>query len=152
MIPGLAKALFAVLDGFRGTAADTGHAVGAVTAPDRLAILDRDVVPWAEPGTLTAAGAGIAGRKSSCFEEKRIENRVYRAAHEAVVEVAAGRRERLLRRDDGNHTVNVRFRPCNDLPRFLRVRRVEHGNVIFRHDDLRRTHIDKAHCKMKMSI
>ena len=70
MIPGLAKALFAVLDGFRGTVADTGHAVSAVTAPDRLAILDRDVVRRAELGTLTAAGAGIAGRKGICFDEE----------------------------------------------------------------------------------
>ena len=70
MIPGLAQALFAILDGFRAAAADTGHAVGAVAAPDRLAVLDRDVVRWAEPGTLTAAGAGIAGRKGICFDEE----------------------------------------------------------------------------------
>ena len=63
MIPGLAKAFFAVLDGFRAAAADARHAVGAVAAPDRLAVLNRDVVRRAEPGTLTAAGAGIAGRK-----------------------------------------------------------------------------------------
>ena len=70
MIPGLAQALFAVLDGFRGTAADARHAVGAVAAPDRLAVLNRDVVRRAEPGTLTAAGAGIAGRKGICFDEE----------------------------------------------------------------------------------
>ena len=85
MIPGLAQALFAVLDGFRAAAADAGHAVGAVAAPDRLAVLNRDVVRWAEPGTLTAAGAGIAGCKSICFDEERIEDRIHRAAHEAVV-------------------------------------------------------------------
>ena len=70
MIPGLAQALFAILDGFRAAAADAGHAVGAVAAPDRLAVLNRDVVRWAEPGTLTAAGAGIAGRKGICFDEE----------------------------------------------------------------------------------
>ena len=85
MIPGLAPALFAVLDGFRGTAADARHAVGAVAAPDRLAVLNRDVVRWAEPGTLTAAGASISGRKGICFDEERIENWIHRAAHEAVV-------------------------------------------------------------------
>ena len=81
MIPGLAKALFAVLDGLGRTAADTGHAMGAVAAPDRLSVLDRDVVRWAEPDTLTAAGAGIAGRKGSCFNKERIEDRIHWAAH-----------------------------------------------------------------------
>ena len=70
MIPGLAQALFAILDGFRRAAADAGHAVGAVAAPDGLAVLNRDVVRWAEPGALTAAGAGIAGRKGICFDEE----------------------------------------------------------------------------------
>ena len=70
MIPGLAQALFAVLDGFRRAAADARHAMGAVAAPDRLAVLDRDVVCWAKSGTLTAAGAGIAGRKGICFDEE----------------------------------------------------------------------------------
>lgn len=37
MIPGLAEALFSVLDGGRGAVADTGHAVGAAFAPDGLA-------------------------------------------------------------------------------------------------------------------
>ena len=109
MIPGLAQALFAVLDGFRRAAADARHAVGAVAAPDRLAVLNRDVVRRAESGTLTAAGAGIAGHKGVCFDEERIEDRIHRAAHKAVVEVIAGWRERLICRDGGDHTVNVRL-------------------------------------------
>ena len=99
MIPGLAEALFAVLDGLRRTVADARHAVGAVAAPDRLAVLNHDVVHRAEPGALTAAGAGIAGRKSICFDEERIEDRIHRTAHEAVVEIIAGRRERLIGRN-----------------------------------------------------
>ena len=141
MIPGLAEALFAVLDGLRRTVADARHAVGAVAAPDRLAVLDRDAIRWAEPGALTAAGAGVAGRKGICFDKERIENRIHRAAQEAVIKVIAGRCELLIRRDGGDRTVNVRLRLGNDLPRFLRLRSVEHGNVIFRHDDLRRAHI-----------
>ena len=70
MIPGLAQALFAILDGFRRAAADAGHAVGAAAAPDGLAVLNRDVVCRAKPGTLTTAGAGIAGRKGICFDEE----------------------------------------------------------------------------------
>ena len=96
MIPGLAQALFAVLDGFRRAAADARHAVSAVAAPDRLAVLNRDVVRWAEPGTLTAAGAGITSRKGICFDEERIEDWIRRTAHEAVVKVIAGRCERLI--------------------------------------------------------
>ena len=69
MIPGLAQAFFAVLDGLGRTAADTGHAVSTVAAPDRLAVLNRDVVRWAKPYALTATGAGIAGRKGICFDE-----------------------------------------------------------------------------------
>ena len=85
MIPGLAQTLFAILNGFLRAAADARHAVGAVTAPDGLAVLNRDVVRWAEPGTLTAAGASISGRKGICFDEERIENWIHRAAHEAGV-------------------------------------------------------------------
>ena len=70
MIPWLTQALFTVLNGLRRTAADARHAVGAVASPDRLAVLDRDVVCRAKPGTLTAAGAGIAGRKGICFDEE----------------------------------------------------------------------------------
>ena len=85
MISGLAPTLFTVLNGFRGTAADARHAVGAVVAPDRLAVLNRDVVRRAEPCTLTAASAGIAGRKGICFDEESIEDWIHRATHEAVV-------------------------------------------------------------------
>ena len=70
MVPGLAEALFAVLDGFCGAIADARHAVSAVAAPGRLAVLDRDIVRRAEPGTLTAGGAGITGRKGICFDEE----------------------------------------------------------------------------------
>ena len=141
MIPGLAQAFFAVLNGFRRAVTNARHAVGAVAAPDRLAVLNRDVVRRAESGTLTAASAGIAGRKGICFDEESIEDWIHRATHEAVVEIVAGRRERLIGRDGGDHTVNVRLGLDNDLPCFLRLRCVEHGNVIFRHGDLRRAHI-----------
>ena len=116
MIPGLAETFFAVLDGFRGAIADAGHAVSAVAAPDGLAVLDRDAVRRAEPGTMTAADAGVAGRKGICFDEERIEDRIHRAAQKAVVEVIAGRWECLICRNGGDSAVNVRLRPGNDLP------------------------------------
>ena len=141
MISGLAQALFSVLDGFRRAVTDTGHAVGAVAAPDGLAVLNGDIVRRAERGALPAADAGVAGGESLCLDAERIEDRVHRAAHKAVVKIIAGRREGLIRRDGGDHTVNIRLRPGHDLPRLVGLGRVEHGNVIFRHDDLRRAHI-----------
>ena len=48
MIPGLAFALFAVLDGLFGAVADARHAVGAVFAPDRPAVFQMDIVQGAQ--------------------------------------------------------------------------------------------------------
>ena len=152
MISGFPDAFLAVLNGLRRTMADTRHAVGAVAAPDRPAILERDVVCWAEPDTLAAAGAGIAGRKRLRFDKERIEDRIYRAAHEAVVEVTTRRRECLTGRDGRDCAGNVRLRFDNDLPRLLRLGRVEHGNVILRHDDLRRTHIGELFFSAKHMV
>lgn len=143
MISGFPDALFAVLNGLCRTMADTRHAVGAVAVPDRSAVLNGNVVGRAEPDTLAAAGAGVARRERICFDEERIKDWVYRAAHEAVVKVAAGRRECLTGRNGGDCAVNVRLRLGDDLPRLLRLGRVEHGNVILGHDNLRRTHIGK---------
>ena len=58
MIPGLAFALFAVLDGFFGAVADARHAVGAVFASGRLAVFERDVVHRTALRALPAADAG----------------------------------------------------------------------------------------------
>ena len=108
MIPGLAKALFAVLDGFRTAVTNARHAVGTVAAPDRLSVLNRDIVHRAEPDALTTAGAGFASRKGICFDKERIEDRIHRAAHEAVIEIVAGRCELLPRLDSRDGSVNVR--------------------------------------------
>lgn len=92
MISGFPGTLLTVLNGLRRAAADTRHAVGAVAAPDRPAVLNGNVVGRAEPDTLSAAGAGIAGRKRLRFDEEGIEDWIYRAAHEAVIKVIARRR------------------------------------------------------------
>ena len=87
MIPGLAFALFAVLDGFFRAIADAGHAMGAVSAPDRFAVFQTDVVQRAQLHALTAADAGIRCPEGIRFYKEAIEHRVHRAAHKAVVEV-----------------------------------------------------------------
>lgn len=141
MISWLPGALFAVLNRLGRAAADTRHTVGAVSAPDRSAVLNCDVVHWAEPGAPAAAGAGAAGCERRRFDKERIEDRIHRAAHEAVIEVIAGRRERLPGRDGGDCAINVRLRLGDDVPRLLRLGCAEHGDVILRHNDLRRTQI-----------
>ena len=95
MIPWLSPALFAVLDGFFGAVADTGHAVGTVFAPDRLSVFQMDVVQGAQLHALTAADAGIRCPEGVRLYKEVIEHRVYRAAHKAVVEVVSRRRKLL---------------------------------------------------------
>ena len=86
MIPGLAFALFTVLDGFFRAIADARHAVGAVFAPDWPAVFQMDIVQGAQLHALTAADAGTRCPEGIGFYKEAIEHRVYRAAHKAVVE------------------------------------------------------------------
>lgn len=90
MISGLVHTLFAVLNGLRRTVADVRHTVGAVAAPERFAVLNRDVVRGAETGALATANAGIADHKGSVFDEEGVEGRIHRAAHKTVVETVVG--------------------------------------------------------------
>ena len=152
MISGFPDALLAVLNSLRRAMADTRHAVGAIAAPDRSAVLNGDVVGRAEADTLAAAGAGIAGRKRLRFDEEGIKDWVHWAAHEAVVEVMTRRRECLTGRDNRDCAVNVRLRLGNNLPRLLRLGRVEHGNVILGHDDLRCPHIGELFFPTKRMV
>ena len=107
MIPWLAKALFAVLDGLRGAVADAGHAVGAVLPPDGLSILQGDVVEGAAPDALAAAGAGISDSEGICLYKAGIEDGIHRPAHEAVVEVIAGGGEGLSGADGSMSAVEA---------------------------------------------
>ena len=74
------------------------------------------------------------------FDEEFVENRIDWAAHEAVIEIVPCRRERLIALNRRNCSVNARLGLGDDLPRFVRLRREEHRNVILRHNDLRRAH------------
>ena len=82
MIPGLAEALFAVLDGLGRAVADAGHAVGAVLAPDRLALPQNDVVGGTSPDALAAAGAGISDSEGICLYKAGIEDGIHRPARQ----------------------------------------------------------------------
>ena len=140
VIPRLADALFAVLDRFFWAVADARHAVGTVLAPDWLTVFERDVIHWTAFRTLPAADAGIRSSESICLDEAFIENRIDRAAHAAVVEIVPCRRERLIALNRCNRSVDARLGLGDDLPRFVRLRRGEHRNVVLRHDDLHRAH------------
>ena len=74
MIPGLAFVLFTVLDGFFRAVADARHAVGAVLAPDRLAVFQMDVVQRAQLHALTAADAGIRCAEGIGFYKEAIKH------------------------------------------------------------------------------
>ena len=91
MIPRFAETLFAVFDGFCRAVADAGHAVGAVLAPDRFAVMQGDIVGGTTPDTLTAADAGAAYSEGIRLNKERVEERIDSTAHEAIVEVAARR-------------------------------------------------------------
>ena len=119
MIPWLAKALFAVLDGLRGAVADAGHAVGAVLPPDGFPVLQGDVVGGAAPDALSAAGTGISGCEGICFYKAGIEDGIHRPAHETVIELPPGRGKGPVFPDGGDRAVYVRLRSGHDLPGFL---------------------------------
>lgn len=122
MIPWLAKALFAVLDGLRRAVADAGHTVGTVLPPDGLPGLQGDVVEGAAPDALAAAGTGISDSEGICFYKAGIEDGIHRPTHKAVIEPAAGRGKGPVIPDGGDHIVNVRLRSGHDLPGFLHLR------------------------------
>ena len=85
MIPWLAEALFAVLDGLCGAVADAGHAVGAVLPPDGFPVLQGDVVGGAAPDALSAAGAGISDSEGICLYKAGIEDGIHLTEPMAII-------------------------------------------------------------------
>ena len=152
MIPRLTDALFAVLDRADRTIADARHAVGTVLAPNRLAVFQRDVIHRTALCALPAADAGIRDSKGIRFDEAFVEDRIDRTAHKAVIEIVPRRRERLVGLNRGDGAVDVRFGLGDDFPRFVRLRRGEHRNVVLRHDDLRRAHAGNALFRAELAI
>ena len=152
VITRLANALFAVFNGGSRAIADAGHAVGAFTAPNRLAALQRDVIGRAALYTLPAACAGIADSESLCLYNAGIKNRIYRPAHKAVIQIASRRGKALIFLYGGNGARNIWLCPGHDLPRFIRLRGAEQGNIVFRHNDLCSAHGIDALGPTKLSI
>ena len=83
--------------------------------------------------------------KALCFDEARIEERIHRAAHQAVVEVVAG--SAGTRRPSPRGRQSRGQCPAPPSRRSCRASSAcgdaEHGDIVFRHDDLRRAHAGK---------
>ena len=92
-VSSLARALFAVLDGFLGAMANAGHAVGTVLSPNGSAVLQRDVLQRAYLRALAAGDARVGHIKAICFEVKAIKSAVDRTAFEPVEQPCAALRQ-----------------------------------------------------------
>lgn len=126
--------------------------MGAAAAPHGPAVWQRDVVQRTALRALAAAGAPLRHPERPVLDEKRVKGRVHRAAHAAVVQIIAGRGELLPAFDAADGFVYIRFRTGYDLPGLLRLRRVEHGDVVLRHDDLGRAPIAELLLPGKLAV
>ena len=151
-MPGLAFALFAVLDGLFGAIADARHAMGAVFAPDRLSVFQMDVVQRTQLHAPAAADAGIRCPESIRFYKEAIEHWVHWAAHKAVVEGLSRRGKFLPGLELRQHLLKRRLCLLHDTPGLLLLGCMEHGNVVFRHDDLRSPHIMQVFLRRKLPV
>ena len=126
--------------------------MGAVFAPDRLSVFQTDVVQRAQLHALTAADAGIRCAEGIGFYKEAIEHRVHRAAHKAVVEVISWRGKFLPVSELGQHLLKCRLCLLHNAPCLLLLGCIEHGNVVFRHDDLGCAHVLQLLLRRKLPV
>ena len=89
---------------------------------------------------MAAVDAGLADGERFGLDKAGIENGIHRPAHEAVIKIPASRCKRSAFFDLRYGAVYVRFGSGHDSARLVRLRRIEHDDVVLRHDDLRRAH------------
>ena len=126
--------------------------MGAVFSPDRLSVFQMDIVQGAQLHALTAADAGIRCPEGIRFYKEAIEHRVHRAAHKAVVEVLSRRGKFLPGLEPGQHLLKRRLCLLHDALCLLLLGCIEHGNVVFRHDDLRSPHIMQIFLRRELPV
>ena len=80
--------------------------MGAGLTPHGFSVFHADVVHGTFPGALAAADAGVPRPEGGRFYEASIENRVHRAAHEAVIELVSRHGEGLPRLNAGDSIGN----------------------------------------------
>ena len=83
-VAGQALAVPAVFDGLLGTAADAGHAVGAVVFPDRPAVFYVNVAEGADRSAFAAGDACAGDAELFGVDEQRVEQAVDRPAAQGV--------------------------------------------------------------------
>ena len=115
--------------------------MGAVFAPERLSVFQMDVVQGAQLHALTAADTGFRCPEGIGFYKEAIEHRVHRAAHKAVIEGLSLRRKFLPGSELGQHLPKRRLCLLHNALCLLFLGYIEHGNVVFRHDDLSSPHV-----------
>ena len=84
--------------------------------------------------------------------KKPIEHRVHRAAHKAVIEVFSRRGKFLPGFELGQHLLKCRLCLLHDALCLLLLGCIEHGNVVFRHDDLGCAHILQLLLRRKLPV
>ena len=118
--------------------------MGAAVSPNRLTDPQGDVVHGTNLGAPAAPGAAVPDAEGLRLDKERVERRIHRAAHEAVIEIIPGGGKGPLRPDGGDSRIDGRFGPGHNLPSFLHLGCVKHGDIILRHNDLHRSHAGQA--------
>ena len=139
LVPDFSACCLAIFNGFHGAAADTGHAVGAAIAPDRLAVSHLDVAEGASCFTFAAANAGAGGRKRLGFDIALVKQRVDDPGFGLVQKADLCGWEVLTRLDPRCALFQYGTGLGNDGQSFWRLGRPEHHDVVVRHDHRQRT-------------
>lgn len=144
LIPRFSPAASAVFNGLSGAAADAGHAVGTVVAPNRAAISQLDVVQRAGLDTFAAGDAGIGGVEGLGLDQEAAEEAIDRAGFQVVGQAGGERRKGLPGGDALGALLQNGEGGGADGLGLLLARGAEHGDVVFRHDHRNRSAVNKA--------
>ena len=118
--------------------------MGAVAAPQRLAVLQCDIVQRTEPHTFAAADTFIIGAERTRMNARPVKNRIHSVAHQTVVKIPARSGECLALGNPLRRFGYYRLCAFDYLTRLLFGGHGEHGDVILGHDNLSRAHVFKA--------
>ena len=111
--------------------------MGAVAVPDRAALFQADVVQQAALGAFAAGDTAVGGIKLFIADAELVEKGVHRAAVQLIQQADRRFREVLPGGDQGRGPLRLPAADANQLFRRLRFRGGEHGDIVFRHIDLR---------------
>lgn len=127
--------MLAIFDGLHRTAADAGHAMRAVAAPDRMSCFQFNIFQRTLLNTLTAGNAGFGSCKFLCVDKHRIKQIVDDAAVQFVLHRSRQFRKTFTFFDTLCGLLDDRVSCRKLLLRFLWRRCRKHRDIIFRHHD-----------------